>query len=252
MRRRRAGSADVVIAETAAAGGALVAGLVADRLRAAVERRAHASMVLATGNSQLSLFAALRERDDVPWSRTTIFHMDEYVGLDAEHPASFRAFLRRHLVDAVSPMRFEGIAGDAADIAAEIRRYDRRLGLAPPDVCVMGIGENGHLAFNEPPANFDTTERIRVVELAEASRRQQVSEGHFASLNDVPTSAISLTIPMLLVAPAIFVVVPERRKATAVAAALAGPIMPSMPASILQATPGVLVVLDAASAELLP
>jgi glucosamine-6-phosphate deaminase len=248
--RKRVDAAEIVI-DTQAAGGALAAAELAQLLDRRAGERGWASIILATGNSQLAFLEALRLRDDVPWDRVTVFHMDEYVGIGADHPASFRRYMHERLVDAVRPAAFHGIAGDAADIQAEMNRYSGLLEAQPPVACVLGIGENGHLAFNDPPANFAAPQPIHVVRLSDASRRQQVGEGHFPTTESVPEEAITLTIPTLLAPERILAIVPESRKATAVRAALLGPVSPDCPASILRRTEGVTVFLDHESAALL-
>jgi glucosamine-6-phosphate deaminase len=246
------GEASVLIAESNAMAGSVAAEVAAACLVRRVRARGAASIILATGNSQLSFLHALAQRADVPWSRVSIFHMDEYVGLPIAHPASFRRFLTDHLVARVNPAAFHGIDGSAPDLAAEMARYSSLLTAETPGLCVMGIGENGHLAFNDPPADFDTQEPIQLVRLAQSSRRQQVGEGHFGTIEDVPEWAITLTIPTLLAPDDVLVVVPERRKAEAVRKALTCPVSPDCPASILQQSKGVTIVLDRDSAALLP
>jgi len=231
--------------------GAAAAADLAAIIAQAVRERGLASIIVATGNSQLRFMEALRERDDIPWKQVVVFHMDEYLGMSADHPASFRKYIREKLTDIVHPLAFYGVEGDAPDIAAEIARYTALLQRYPADACVMGIGENGHLAFNDPPADLTTTETMHVVTLDTACRQQQVGEGHFGSLADVPTRAFSLTVPALLKPPHVLVVVPEARKAQAVKAALTGPITPQCPASILQSQAHAVVYLEPASAALL-
>jgi glucosamine-6-phosphate deaminase len=248
--RARFDAAEVVI-DTQAAGGAQAADALARSLDREVRAHGRASVILATGNSQLAFLAALRQRDDVPWDRVTVFHMDEYVGMAAEHPASFRRYMQERLIDAVRPAAFHGIRGDAPDIQGELDRYAGLLAAQPPVACVLGIGENGHLAFNDPPADFDAPVPIHVVRLSDASRRQQVGEGHFPTFESVPEEAVTLTIPALLAPERILAVVPESRKATAVRAALLGPVSQDCPASILRQTRGVTVFLDHESAALL-
>ena len=231
--------------------GAAAAGDLAAILARTIAERGEAAVILATGNSQLAFLRALRGRADVDWQRVRVLHMDEYLGMDERHPASFRRYLREQLVDAVRPLAFYGIAGDAPDAAAELRRYAGLLAEHAPAACVLGIGENGHLAFNDPPADFGTGEAIHVVALDEACRRQQVGEGHFPSLEAVPTHAISLTVPALLRPPHVLAVVPEARKAPAVRAALEGPVTPACPASILRTAAHARLYLDRDSAALL-
>lgn len=252
VRRAQFGAAEVLVAESNAAAGSLTAALAAERLIERTSGGRTTSVILATGNSQITFLDALTRRADVPWARVSIFHMDEYVGLPVSHPASFRRFLTDHLVASVQPRAFHGIDGNATSLATEMRRYHALLAADPPSLCVMGIGENGHLAFNDPPADFDTSEPIRVVELADASRRQQVGEGHFVAIEDVPLRAITLTIPTLLAPERVLVLVPERRKAEAVRSALTGPVSPDCPASILQRSRGVTILVDGDSASFLP
>ncbi len=239
------------IFDTAAALGAKAAEDLAAILEGSIARRGVASVVVATGNSQLEFMAALRRRRDVEWGKVLVFHMDEYLGMSDRHPASFRRYIQEKLTDVVRPRVFFGILGDTRDVAGELRRYTGLLREYPPDACVMGIGENGHLAFNDPPADFSTAETIHVVRLDDACRMQQVSEGHFATLEEVPDRALSLTVPTLLSARRLLVVVPERRKAAAVAAASEGPVTPDCPASILQRQSHACLYLDRESSSLL-
>jgi glucosamine-6-phosphate deaminase len=220
-------------------------------LRAAIAARGQANLVLATGNSQLTFLGALRQQVGLDWSRVRVFHMDEYAGMGPGHPASFRRFLREKIIDAVQPAAFYGIQGEAPDLQAECARYAALLAEFPTDLCCLGIGENGHLAFNDPPyADFDDPLAVKLVGLAEKSRRQQVGEGHFASLAEVPTGALTMTIPALLAARAMLCIVPEARKAEAVRAALSGPVGTDCPASRLRAAGHCRLYLDTDSAGL--
>ena len=218
--------------------------------RVAHERR-RAVVILATGNSQLTFMSALRAKEDLPWSRVTVFHMDEYLGISDQNPVSFPRYIREKLVNYVHPAAFYPIRGDTSDVEQELKRYSDLLREFPPDICVLGIGENGHLAFNDPPADFQTKEVIHVVTLDERCRLQQVNEGHFRRLDHVPRQAITLTVPSLLAAKYVVAVVPEARKASAVKAALLGPVTPDCPASILRTKPNVTMYLDLESASLL-
>ena len=220
-------------------------------IAASIAARGYASMIVATGNSQLAFMRALRQRDDIDWSHVYVFHMDEYPGLGPNHPASFRRYIRENLTDIVQPRAFFGMDGDASNVDQEIERYTELLTRYPPDITVMGIGENGHLAFNDPPADFYTAATVLWVTLDEACRRQQAGEGHFPSMDDVPEHALSLSIPALLRSHDVFVIVPEQRKAEAVKAALEGPVTPDCPASILQHQPHARLFLDQESASLL-
>jgi len=232
--------------------GAAAAEEAAQVVRRAVEDRGSATIIVATGNSQLTFLAALRalpHERAILWQHVSIFHMDEYVGLAPQHPASFPQFLRRHLLDYVTPRAFYPVPGQAQDHAKACREYEALLRAHPADLCALGFGENGHLAFNDPPfADFHDPAWVKVVKLAEASRRQQVGEGHFADLSEVPTHAMTLTIPALLSARQVLAIVPEARKAEAVHRALYGPISEECPASILRQVPHAHLFLDADSA----
>ena len=251
MRRFLAGELEVRISADAARMGVDAADALAGIIHEAVAARGTASLILATGNSQLPFLESLRERSGVPWDRVRIFHMDEYLGMSADHPASFRRYMHGQLVDVVHPLAFYGVEGDAPDSTAELKRYTELLRAYPADACVMGIGENGHLAFNDPPAVAWTDKTIHVVDLVESCRLQQVGEGHFRTLADVPTQALSLTIPALLAPPRVLVVVPEHRKAEAVRNTLRGEITPNCPASLLRTKKGATLYLEPASAALL-
>jgi glucosamine-6-phosphate deaminase len=204
-------------------------------IQSAVREKGSANIIIATGNSQLTFLAALREHVEIDWSQVNIFHMDEYVGIDPNHPASFPKFLRQHLLNYIQPKAFYPVPGQAQDLGKACQEYEQLLRAHPADLCALGFGENGHLAFNDPPfAAFNDPVWVKVVQLAETSRHQQVGEGHFASLGEVPTHAITLTIPALLSAQRILAIVPELRKADAAYKALRGPITPDCPASILR------------------
>lgn len=230
--------------------GAAAAARAARILREAVERSGGARLVVATGNSQYAFTDAL-VAEKVPWDAVTVFHMDEYIGIDDQHPASFQRWIRERIVDRVRPARVEYISG-LGDAEVETRRYEQELRSAPLDLVCMGIGENGHLAFNEPyVADFDDRRWARVIELTPESQRQQVGEGHFPTLESVPTHAISLTIPALLSARHVQVCAPEARKAEAVKRTLTDPIGISCPATVLRRNPQALLFLEPESASLL-
>lgn len=218
-------------------------------MRDAIAARGIAHAMFATGNSQFAFLDALVLDDTVEWTRVIGFHMDEYVGIPADHPASFRRYLSERLVARVPLAAFHYVEGDAPDLDAECERYSSLLRDHPLDLCCLGIGENGHLAFNDPPvADFDDPLDVKVVELDDACRRQQVGEGHFPDVAAVPTHAITVTIPALLRASAVLAIVPEARKAGPVRRALEGPIDTSCPASILRAQPHATLYLDVDSA----
>ena len=209
-----------------------------------------ANMIVATGNSQLSFYDHLVRKEGIDWSRVRIFHMDEYVGMALTHPASFRRYLHEKLVDWVTPAAFFGIQGDASDLALECDRYSDLLTQYPAHLCCLGIGENGHLAFNDPPvANFQDQVKVKIVRLDQRSRMQQVGEGHFPDLAQVPAHAVTLTIPALLSARQVLAIVPELRKAEAVTRALTGPVTTACPASILRTVPNARLYLDVDSAS---
>lgn len=221
-------------------------------LRAALHQRGAARAILASATSQIQFLAALTAAPDLDWSRVTLFHMDEYLGLSADHPASFRRFLREHVAAKIQPRALHLIAGDAPEPLREIARYTALLEEAPVDLCCLGIGENGHVAFNDPPvANFQDPHTLKLVQLDEACRRQQVGEGCFPSLEAVPRYAYTLTVPALCRAGRLICVVPEHRKARAVRDALRGPIRETCPASILRRQPHATLFLDAESASAL-
>lgn len=222
-------------------------------LNDAIANSGETNLVLATGNSQLTFLRALRGLPGIDWSHVRIFHMDEYIGIDPAHPASFPRFLHEHFVDFVQPGAFHPIPSRADDVDKTCREYESLLRRYPADLVALGWGENGHLAFNDPPyAKFDDPVWVKVVALDEMSRRQQVGEGHFASLDEVPTHAITLTIPALLSARKILAIVPEARKAEAVRACLTEPITEDRPGSILRQVDHARLYLDRDSAALLP
>jgi glucosamine-6-phosphate deaminase len=251
MRSLQYDQMQVTIYDSNEAMGAAAADDLEQILRQAVTERGEAAVILATGNSQLTFLKALRGKQDLPWDKISIFHMDEYLGMSDQHPASFRRFIREKLNEVVQPRAFYGLAGDAADLEAEMARYSELLQAHRPVACVMGIGENGHIAFNDPPADFETGALIHVVSLDERARRQQVGEGHFPNLEAVPRQALSLTVHGLLHPPHLLVVVPESRKAEAVKAALVGPVSPDCPASILRTLAKAKLYLDPEAASLL-
>lgn len=231
--------------------GAAAAAQAAAAIRRAIAERNHARILVATGASQFEFLEALTGRGDIDWSRVEMFHLDEYVGLDADHPASFRRYLLERLIRPTGIERHHLLEGDK-DPAEVCRRVGAAIREAPIDCAFVGIGENGHLAFNDPPADFETREPYLVVQLDDACRRQQVGEGWFKTLEDVPSRAISISIRQVLDAREIVCVVPDARKAEAVRNCLSGPVSPMAPASILQTHPNTTVYLDTASAALLP
>jgi glucosamine-6-phosphate deaminase len=232
--------------------GAAAATLGARLLRESLKRQGKADIIVATGASQFEMLAQLAREKDIDWTRVTAFHLDEYVGLPITHPASFRKYLWERFVSRLPlPLAaFHYIDGEN-DAAAECRRVGGLLRKHPIDVCFCGIGENGHLAFNDPPADFRTTAPYIVVQLDEACRRQQFGEGWFPSLARVPRQAISMSIRQMMKSKAIVCTVPEQRKARAVRDCLTGDVSPRHPASILQCHPAAWCFLDRAAASLL-
>lgn len=220
-------------------------------IRAAIEAKGRATIVLATGASQFEMLDHLVTAD-IDFGRITAFHLDEYVGLPESHGASFRRYLRERVIARVPAFaEFVMIDGDAADLAAEIARLNSRIAGEAIDVCFAGIGENCHLAFNDPPADFDTTDPYLVVDLDDACRRQQMGEGWFETLQDVPRQAISMSVRQIMAARQIILSVPDSRKAEAVRHAVLGDVSPIYPASILQGHGGCTLHLDPDSASLL-
>jgi glucosamine-6-phosphate deaminase len=219
-------------------------------IREAIAQRGRARIVVATGASQFEVLAALVAAEGVDWSKVVGFHLDEYLGLPMSHPASFRGYLKKRLVDRTPLAAFNYIDGEG-DAEAECARVGKLLTAAPIDVALIGIGENGHLAFNDPPADFKTERPYLVVNLDEVCRRQQLGEGWFPTLDDVPRQAISMAIPQILKSKAIVCSVPDRRKAEAVRGAVEGPVTPTCPASILQRHPQTTLYLDPPAAALL-
>ncbi len=215
-----------------------------------MRNQAHANLVFSTGASQFMFIAALRAAG-IDWRRVYCFHLDEYVDISPQHPASFRLWLRQRVETPLQPAVFHYIEGDAPDAGAECRRYARLLADNPIDLGLVGVGENGHIAFNNPPADFTAADWVHVVELDMACRRQQVGEGWFASVDEVPARAVSLSVPAIMAFQRIISVIPDQRKAKAVHTALTGPISPHCPASILRIHPNATMFLDAGSASLL-
>ncbi|HYA48334.1 MAG TPA: glucosamine-6-phosphate deaminase [Burkholderiales bacterium] len=219
-------------------------------IREALADRGEARILAATGRSQFEFLDALTSTPDIAWPRVEMFHLDEYIGLPADHPASFRKFLLERLIRPTGIERFHFLDGES-EPGAVCERVGRLLAAAPVDVAFIGIGENGHIAFNDPPADFETEAPYIIVRLDEACRRQQVGEGWFGRLEDVPQHAISISVRQLLKAKAIIAVVPEARKARAVRLSLEGPVSPEVPASILRTHPDTSLYLDKDSAALL-
>lgn len=219
-------------------------------LRRVIRDQGNARIIAATGVSQFEFLDALTSEPEIDWGRVEVFHLDEYVGLPITHPASFRKYLFERLIHKTGITRYHLLDGDG-DPERSIRQIGGKLQSKPVDIAFAGIGENGHLAFNDPPADFKTEEPYLIVDLDDACRQQQVNEGWFAKLTDVPKRAISMSVREVLRAKEIIVVVPDTRKAHAVKCCLEGDVSPMVPASILRNHPNATIYLDTDSAALL-
>jgi glucosamine-6-phosphate deaminase len=232
--------------------GAAAAKHAAKAIRSALESNRAANIILATGASQFEMLAALVQARDIDWSNVTMFHLDEYIGLGITHPAGFRKYLQERFVEQVSPLKaVHFVNGDANDPQQECNRLNQIIADHSIDAAMVGIGENGHLAFNDPPADFETEAPFVVVDLDETCRKQQLGEGWFKTLDDVPRQAISMSIRQIMKSKTLIVTVPDQRKARAVKNALEGPVTNACPASILQNHPHCKIFLDSLAASLL-
>ena len=248
----RAGLLNVYVYESRQAMGQAAAAAVAGELRRLLEERGQAVGIFASAPSQNEFLAALVASPGIDWRRVTGFHLDEYAGMDEGAPQSFRRFLLERLVNKVAFGEFHGLRGESSDAEAECERYAALLAANPPDFAVLGIGENGHLAFIDPPfCDFQDQLPVKVVELDEVCRAQQVNDGAFTSIKEVPRTALSLTIPAIMARPKLFAVVPGPAKRQAVRAAVEGPVETACPASILKNHPDAHLFIDRDSAALL-
>jgi glucosamine-6-phosphate deaminase len=241
----------ITIHDTSASASKAAAEVAAGILREAIAAKGRAVFVAATGNSQLEFLKHLTAAPGIAWERTAMFHLDEYIGIPSSHPASFRRYLGERLTSRVPVGRVHFIQGDAPDLSAELARLNAAIAATAIDVAFIGIGENGHIAFNDPPADFATETPFIVVNLDEACRRQQIGEGWFVSIDAVPRQAISMSVKQIMKAARILCTVLENRKAKAVKTCLEGEIGPMFPASILRTHPGCKVFLDRDAAGLL-
>src|SRR6201997_4148956 len=223
----------------------------ANAIRRAISERGKARIIAATAASQLEFLDALTKVPGIDWTQVEAFHLDEYIGLPITHPGSFRKMLMAELVNKTGITHFHLLEGDAPDPSAAVQKVGKQLASAPIDVAFLGIGENGHIAFNDPPADFNTEEPYIIVNLDEAYRRQQVGEAWFANISQVPERAISMSARQILKAKEILAVVPDKRKAQAVKGCLEGEISPMTPASILRRHSNATLYLDRDSASLL-
>ncbi len=222
----------------------------AEAIRAALADRGEANIIVATGASQFEMLSHLVKEPEIDWSRVTCFHLDEYAGMPITHPASFRKYLKERFVERLPtpPRAFHYINGEG-DCFAECERLAKLIQDRPTDVAFIGIGENGHVAFNDPPADFTTEKPYLVVDLDEACRRQQLGEGWFPTLDDVPKQAISMSVRQIMKSTRIICSVPDERKAQAVQGAVEGPVSPDCPASILQQHHNCTIYLDPPAAS---
>jgi glucosamine-6-phosphate deaminase len=223
----------------------------ASAIRQAISEHGQARIIAATAASQFEFLDALTKAADIDWAKVEAFHLDEYVGLPMAHPGSFRKMLVEQLVNKTGIPKYHLLDGDAGDPSEVLRRVGKELASAPIDIAFLGIGENGHIAFNDPPADFNTEEPYIIVDLDEACRQQQVGEAWFADISQVPEHAISMSVRQILKAKEILAVVPDMRKAQAVKTCFEGDISPMAPASILRTHPNATVYLDKNSASLL-
>ena len=222
----------------------------ADLIRKAISKKGEANIIIATGASQFEMLNSLI-KEDIDWSKVTGFHLDEYIDIPVTHPASFRKYLKERFVDQVSLKAFNYVQGDTSDPVAECTRIGDLIKEKSIDVAFIGIGENGHIAFNDPPADFITKVPYLVVELDEACRKQQLGEGWFPTLDDVPTKAISMSVNHILASKAIICSVPDKRKAKAVQGAIEETVSPTIPATALQKHSATWLFLEKTSASLL-
>ncbi|MDX9882923.1 MAG: glucosamine-6-phosphate deaminase [Prolixibacteraceae bacterium] len=240
---------NVEIFENGKSMGVAAADFVAKNLQQAIQQRGVANLILATGASQFLFIEALKKKE-IRWDKVTVFHLDEYKGISDQHPASFRKYLKERILDIVKPGKVYLINGDAENLDREIEAYEELLKTHPIDVACIGIGENGHIAFNDPPvANFNDPRLVKVVELDHACRLQQLGEGWFPTLADVPKEAVSLTVTAIMNCKTICCVVPDKRKAKAVHNTLHAEISTMCPATILRRHPDAVLFIDMPAAS---
>jgi len=249
MRSFKAGNAKVEVYPDAVSMGNAAASAVAEAIKEIETHHETINVIFATGASQLDMLYALTKMKDLPWNKVRGFHMDEYIGLPIQHPASFRRYLRENLTDNVPLQEFNEVDGTTSDADEFSLKYAAKLRAAKPQLCLMGIGENGHLAFNDPGvADFNDPADVKVVRLDRMCREQQAAEGWFANVAEVPERAITITIPALLRVPRLIVSVPGSRKAHIVRRSLTEAISTECPATILRTHPDATIYLDDASA----
>lgn len=248
----RADKLNVYVYESRPKMGKAAAEVIASEIRQLIQQRGRAIVIFASAPSQNEFLANLVDAAGIDWTRVVAFHLDEYLGMDESAPQSFRRFLLDRLANKVPLGEFNGLRGDATDGQAEARRYAQLLKENPPDIGVLGIGENGHLAFIDPPfCDFNDPEDVKVVQLDEVCRNQQVNDGAFSSVDEVPRHALSLTIPTLMKRPKLFAIAPGPAKRQAIKNTVEGPIDTTCPASILRRHPDAHLFIDVDSAEFL-
>jgi glucosamine-6-phosphate deaminase len=251
-RNFHADNLNVYVYESRAKMGRAAASVIAAEIRRAIQERGRAVVILASAPSQNEFLAHLANAPGIDWSRVTAFHLDEYLGMDENAPQSFRRFLIDRLVNKVPLGAFHGLRGDALDGSEEANRYAQLLKENPPDFAVLGIGENGHLAFIDPPfCDFNDPLAVKVVQLDEVCRNQQVNDGAFDTIDEVPHDALSLTIPTLMARPKLFAIAPGPAKRQAIKNTVEGPVRTQCPASILRTHPDAHLFTDTVGAELL-
>ena len=249
VQQGKAGTLKVEIYPDSQSAGAAAAQAAAAALRALAAAQDTVAVIFATGASQLNTLGALTATPGLPWGKVRGFHLDEYIGLPATHPASFRRYLRENLTSKVALQSFHELDGTATDIEGMCRAYAAALRSEKPQLCLLGIGENGHLAFNDPwVADFKDPLDVKMVELDLACQQQQVAEGWFAGMDDVPSHAVTLTIPALFRVPQLIASVPGSRKAEIVRRTLTEPISVDVPATLLRTHPNATLYLNQESA----
>ena len=250
VKRLQFGTLKVEIHPSSKAAGLEAASAAAKAITELAKSRETVGVIFATGASQLAILDALTSLPDIPWNKVRGFHMDEYIGISTDHPASFRRYMRERLTGKVPMKEFFEIDGEASDPEKYCREYAAKVSSSKPQLCLLGVGENGHLAFNDPMvADFQDPADVKIVALDEVCRNQQVKEGWFSTVEQVPERAITLTIPSLFRVPQLIVSVPGKRKAKIVRTTLNGPMSTDCPATILRTHPNATIYLDPESAD---
>ncbi len=242
---------DIIVSKTNIELGEKAGKSAAEKIKKTITANGQANIILATGSSQFETLSNLLKDTAIDWSKVNMFHLDEYIGLSETHQASFRKYLRERFITQVPALMSYTLINGEADISSELQRLSEKIRQHPIDVALVGIGENGHLAFNDPPADFETEEPYIVVDLDTACRQQQMNEGWFNSLAEVPQKAISMSIKQIMQSKSIVCSVPDTRKAEAVSNTIKQAVSPVFPASILQNHPDCELYLDADSASLI-